>query len=679
MVYDAVLKRIERLIPQLDYWNNEIKRNEIPDFLGIKLEVLANSLKKIHYEFSEQFIREYSDYFDKVETFYDECLNKDSILQNIQKITETFGLLSECLRKIEADVKNRISVCPCCGKRIDYLPLSRDYINMPKKYGRKELPVYETLSVENCMCPQCGATDRDRMIVSYLKKIGLPLADKETRVLQFAPAVAIDEWLKVVCTDIEYETTDLYMDRVTFKTDIQDMNNVENDTYDLIICSHVLEHVKDDEKALSELKRVLKPDGQLVFLVPINLASTEIDEEWGLSEEENWRRFGQDDHCREYSKQGLLDRLERYFYVRQLGRDFFGDDIFGNCGLTDTSILYVLTKNSDIELLLEDSALNKSNSISCNYVEDDYSVKSAYKNGGLVSVLMPTGDSPLLFIRSLESALNQTYENIEVIVSDHSFGDEIENVIRDYLELDSRVHYYCLKRDNKKNVWDKISEKARYINFLLEGDLFSQNKIEDMIDAFTKNENISLVTSSRKRIDKNGNVLPDIDETIVDVTSKLERDIAGYWILEKGINWVGDLSAVLFRREAALDDYPVWTKDEEHVNPEKLWLRLLEQGDMIYITDSLSFSLDNEKDEMTLFKEKVQNCIATAEVIKSAWDKRLFIENEDELCSVMDDWSSMAKDLIETKIVLGDVEIETLKNEIIKTVEGMKKWIVKIL
>ncbi len=77
------------------------------------------------------------------------------------------------------------------------------------------------------------------------------------------------------------------MDNVTFKSDIQNMSIVNDNTYDIVICSHVLEHVKDDQKAMSELERIINDTGKVVFLVPIDLKRTEIDEEWGLSESEN--------------------------------------------------------------------------------------------------------------------------------------------------------------------------------------------------------------------------------------------------------------------------------------------------------------------------------------------------------------------------------------------------------
>lgn len=126
----------------------------------------------------------------------------------------------------------------------------------------------ETLNKDEYLCPACGASDRDRLIVSFLKKEGLQQAAEGTKFLHFAPSAAISKWImRKKCPQIDYETTDLFMDQVTFKSDIMDMDMVPDETYDVMVCSHVLEHVKDDIKALSEMKRVLKKDRKIIFLV----------------------------------------------------------------------------------------------------------------------------------------------------------------------------------------------------------------------------------------------------------------------------------------------------------------------------------------------------------------------------------------------------------------------------
>ncbi|SKB94836.1 Methyltransferase domain-containing protein [Lachnospiraceae bacterium] len=283
----------------------------------------------------------YSEFFNK---FGYVCSKAELSENNYDVICSSLDLAIECIGEMRG-FAGSLKRCACCQKRVIYRPLPSFYEENKKKYGGSLDSRSETLNKKEYICPECLSADRDRMIVSFLLKDGLPFAPYGTRVLQIAPSPAIDFWINYYCEQVSYESTDLYMQGVSFKSDIQDMNAVPDNTYDYVICSHVLEHVRDDVKALQELRRILKYKGKVVFLVPVNLNQDEIDEEWGLSEAENWRRFGQGDHCRCYSKKGLLERLESVFTVHQLGKDFFGEETFRECGLTDTSTLYILEKN----------------------------------------------------------------------------------------------------------------------------------------------------------------------------------------------------------------------------------------------------------------------------------------------------------------------------------------------
>jgi SAM-dependent methyltransferase len=132
--------------------------------------------------------------------------------------------------------------------------------------------------------------------------------------------------------------------------DIQNLRCYPDGFADLFICSHVLEHVHDDRKALHELHRVLNRSGAGVLLVPILLDCESIDEDLSpIPEVERWRRFGQNDHVRLYSKTGFLERIaEAGFVVRQLGIDHFGGGRLARCGITERSVLYFLEKSNNV-------------------------------------------------------------------------------------------------------------------------------------------------------------------------------------------------------------------------------------------------------------------------------------------------------------------------------------------
>jgi len=108
---------------------------------------------------------------------------------------------------------------------------------------------------------------------------------------------------------IKYISGDLNLLVADRKIDITDIN-FENDYFDFIICNHVLEHVQDDRKAMSELFRVLKPDGEAILQVPISKYNKETFEDFSIvSPREREKYFGQKDHVRIYGKD-YKNRLE---------------------------------------------------------------------------------------------------------------------------------------------------------------------------------------------------------------------------------------------------------------------------------------------------------------------------------------------------------------------------------
>jgi SAM-dependent methyltransferase len=165
------------------------------------------------------------------------------------------------------------------------------------------------------------------------------------RLVDFAPSPPLAAALKRV-GGLEYRSADLDMAGVDDRVDLAALPYADR-SLDGFVCSHVLEHIPADGTALSELFRVLKPGGWGLLLVPILLPAREIDEDPGpLSAAERWRRFGQDDHVRLYSKAGFVSRVRAAgFRVAQLGAAHFGEDTFRECGITSKSVLYVVTRD----------------------------------------------------------------------------------------------------------------------------------------------------------------------------------------------------------------------------------------------------------------------------------------------------------------------------------------------
>lgn len=242
--------------------------------------------------------------------------------------------------------------CPLClHPSLKYLPLPSKYINDYKKSGGKLDPKEaETLNIKNYQCPTCKGADRDRLFFLYLESHFRKNNSQYFDILDIAPSYPLVERIKKtlnsLCIKFNYRTADLYDLNVDDKVDVMDMNLYNNSTFDLLLCSHVLEHVKDDIKAMQEFHRVLSPNGQALLLVPINLDQESTDEDPKLKDEgEKICRFGQANHVRQYSKSGFIERLINVgFSVQEVGINQFSKQTFKKYALTKTSCLYVCTK-----------------------------------------------------------------------------------------------------------------------------------------------------------------------------------------------------------------------------------------------------------------------------------------------------------------------------------------------
>jgi ubiquinone/menaquinone biosynthesis C-methylase UbiE len=144
------------------------------------------------------------------------------------------------------------------------------------------------------------------------------------------------------------------MDNVDENVDITNMVNFRSSSFDFLICSLVLEHVDDDISAIKELHRIPSEDGIGILMVPINLDVKQTDEDPTITDEtERWKRFGQGDHVRIYSKDDFLQRLKSNgFKVLQMDSGHFGEDVFAKYGLSRGSLLYTVEMGLALFLIM---------------------------------------------------------------------------------------------------------------------------------------------------------------------------------------------------------------------------------------------------------------------------------------------------------------------------------------
>lgn len=191
--------------------------------------------------------------------------------------------------------------CPICeGSFRKFLPYG-----YTKKTGR-----------DNVLCPKCLSLERHRLMWLYLNE-KTDFFTWDLKVLHIAPEQCFYKRFKSL-SNLEYITADLESPIADFHFDVQEIP-FEQASFDVVICNHVLEHVKDDRKAMREIYRVLKPGGFAILQVPMDNQNPRTMEDPNvINPKERERLYRQKDHVRLYGLD-YADRLkETGFVVNQI-------------------------------------------------------------------------------------------------------------------------------------------------------------------------------------------------------------------------------------------------------------------------------------------------------------------------------------------------------------------------
>lgn len=172
--------------------------------------------------------------------------------------------------------------CPCCGGRFRRF----------KRYGASGRP--------GALCPRCRSFERHRLLWLYLSE-RTDFFTSELSVLHFAP----EYWLRKSfgrLPNIHYTSADLDSPLADLLTDITAIARADEE-FDVVLCVHVLEHVVDEGRALSEILRVMKPGGWAIIMVPMDRNRERTFEVRGaVSPSERMRLYGKSDHVRVYGR-----------------------------------------------------------------------------------------------------------------------------------------------------------------------------------------------------------------------------------------------------------------------------------------------------------------------------------------------------------------------------------------
>ena len=168
---------------------------------------------------------------------------------------------------------------------------------LPYGYGKQR---------DNVLSPSTLSLERHRLFWLFLKN-ETDFFTAPKKVLHFAPEQAFYKRFKKM-PNLDYVTTDLNSPLADVKADICNLP-FEDNSFDVIFCNHVLEHIPDDTKAMQELFRVLKVGGMGIFQIPQDLKREKTFEDNSITDKkERQKIFGQYDHVRIYGRD-YFDKL----------------------------------------------------------------------------------------------------------------------------------------------------------------------------------------------------------------------------------------------------------------------------------------------------------------------------------------------------------------------------------
>lgn len=206
------------------------------------------------------------------------------------------GIVHDIRRAVAAIPRRARRYCILCDRRVGRF--------LPYRGGSLEAPALMRAlgmigsDIDNFVCPRCGGHDRERHLLLYLQASGLMAAIPTMRVLHFAPERHLSQRI-AESAPIAYARCDLYPTSPEIeRVDIESMP-FEDRSFDLVIANHVLEHVADDNRALAEIHRVLRPGGGAILQTPY---SPMLHRTWSdpgiVADQARRQAYGQEDHVR---------------------------------------------------------------------------------------------------------------------------------------------------------------------------------------------------------------------------------------------------------------------------------------------------------------------------------------------------------------------------------------------
>jgi SAM-dependent methyltransferase len=228
--------------------------------------------------------------------------------------------------------RGKLKQCPICSKEIAFF--------LPA--GEKRRAIH---------CPFCSSFPRHRAMWLYLQNNDL--LQSGIKILHVSPEPSM---FNIMSKMQNYTAIDKFASGYAYPKSVLQMDveqlEFDNDCFDLIICSHVLEHVDDDIAAIKEMGRVVKKDGKILIMIPIEKdLEVTFEDKSIISPKERLKHFGQSDHVRLYGMD-FAKRIEQTELNCEMisTREFVNESDYIKYGIDD-DFIFVLTRNKNVTIV----------------------------------------------------------------------------------------------------------------------------------------------------------------------------------------------------------------------------------------------------------------------------------------------------------------------------------------
>ncbi|ORU00580.1 hypothetical protein D081_1103 [Anaerovibrio sp. JC8] len=253
----------------------------------------------------------------------------------------------------------------------------------------------------------------------------------------------------------------------------------------------------------------------------------------------------------------------------------------------------------------------------------------------LVSIMIPTYNRPELFERTLMSAINQSYPNVEILVNDNSTNDDTEVLMDKYSGV-VNVHFFRNKEAKTKAenfmTFEHLAT-GKYLQWCMDDDLLAENKLSKMVPVLRDNPNITVVSSVRGIIDANDELIDSSTAIKLPIPANDEygyfygEDMARQMLLNCK-NLLGEPSAVLFRRNDLTHHY--WqaeAKGYKTISDVAMWCELLEKGHAVVFKKPLSYYRRHDNQEGQQEEVILLSRLEWMKLITNYYEQGVFIKN----------------------------------------------------